>query len=91
MWSVIKSLLVIVWGVVVQYIKGSGSNDSALKQRDAELADARARITALETALAKERAERLRVLDEKAAAVHDAAGAAELLRDITGAGKTPTN
>jgi len=81
----LKSVLSFCWSVVLQWIKGSGSDDSTLRLRDAEIASQRERIAALEAALATERAERLRVLDEKAASVRDAAGAAELLRSVTGA------
>lgn len=91
MWTALKTLLVTVWQFVLYYIKGVGSNESLLKQREAELAEANERIAAMEAVAAKERAERLRVLDEKAAAVHDAAGAAELLRDVTGADDPEVN
>lgn len=91
MWTAIKAFLAFCYSLVIQWIKGQGSIEADLRQRDAELAAANERIAVLEAAAAKERAERLRELDEKAAAVHDAAGAAELLRDVTGAGKTPTN
>lgn len=81
----LKLALSFCWRLVVQWIKGSASNEDALRLRDAELAAANERITALESAAATERAERLRVLDEKATSVRDAAGAAELLRVVSGA------
>lgn len=93
MLSWLKSALSFCWSLVIQWIKGRGSDEvaAALRQRDADLAAAKERITALEAALAAERAERLRVLDGKAAAVTDARTAAELLRSVTGADETETN
>lgn len=91
MFSILKSLLAIVWQFVVYYFKGDGSKDQLLKQRDEELAAERARVAALEAAAAKERSERLRIVREKAAAVRNAGDAASLLRGVTGADDTDTN
>ena len=90
MWAVLKTLVALAVTLVVQWIKGQDSIRAALKQRDTELAAANTRIAALEAAVAVARAERLRVVDEKAAAVTDARTAAELLRDVTGADKPDT-
>lgn len=65
---------------VVLWIRSSLSNEVSLGQRDAALTVETARVTAIEAAAVKERAQRQSEFDAKAAAVTDSKSAAGLLR-----------
>lgn len=71
--------------VVVKYLRGAEANRAALDERTEELTTERARTAQQERAALDAMRDRRTRLDEKAARVRDASGAAELLRSVTGA------
>ena len=72
------------------YLRRAAENSVALDARDAALTVERDRVAAMEAAAAEDRRKRKLGFDVDAAKIHDATGAADLLREAA-AGRTKPN
>lgn len=69
---------------VVYYLRRAAQNSADLNTANASLLAEQKQVAQQDAAAAAQRQARLQEIDAKAAAVHDAAGAAELLNEATG-------
>lgn len=85
MWAILIPIIVaVVGGAVVYLVKGFISGKVNLGQRDAALELEQEHTAQVDKAEAEARAKRAKEFDVAKSEVHDAAGAADLVRSVLG-------